>query len=188
MASRGTRLVRSPILVTTILVRSVSSAPREGRTMSLRSTPASTFSRSSPTVAAGMLCLSALSLATLRVTSLGVVTFRARPERSMVAPRLTESAAPPKRVPIWSRADETLVAVVQTVFLSPSMLSASGRPSRTATREPSSTGLSTLGTTESWEPGSMPLLASTSPTLSPKVRTVLSLPSTETVTDLLIEA
>ena len=144
--SRGTCLVRTPILVTTILVRSVRSALREGRTMSLRSTPASTFWRRSPTVCAGMLRRSTLALPTLRLTSLGVVISSAMPERSMSAPRLTESAELPMRSPSWSSALATVVAVVQRVrFLSPSMLSSSGRPRRTAIREPSLTGESTLG-------------------------------------------
>ncbi len=150
--------------------------------MSLRSTPASTSLSRSPTVVAGTLCFSTFSSATLSATFLGVVSERDMPERSMSALRLTERAAPPKRTPICWRALETLVAVVHTVRFSPSMLRASGRPRRTAMREPSLTGASTPGTTESWEVGSMPLLASTSPTLSPKVRTSDALPSTDTVT------
>ena len=137
MVSRGTRLVRVPILVTTTRVPSVSSALREGRTMSLRSTPASTSLSRSPTVVAGTLCFSTFSLATLSATFLGVVSERDMPERSMSALRLTESAAPPKRTPTCWRALETLVAVVHTVRFSPSMLRASGRPMRTAMREPS---------------------------------------------------
>ncbi len=66
----------------------------------------------------------------------------------MLALRLTDSAPAPMRTPSWSRADETLVAVVHMVFLSPSMLRASGRPRRTAIREPSLTGVSTEGTTD----------------------------------------
>ena len=50
----------------------------------------------------------------------------------MLALRLTESAALPKRTPSWSSAADTLVAVVHRVRLLPSTLRASGRPRRTA--------------------------------------------------------
>ncbi len=77
----------------------------------------------------------------------------------MVALRLTDRAAPLMRRPTCDRAVETWVAVVHTVFSSPSMLRASGRPTRTAISVPSLTGVSTLGTTESCWPGSMPSAA-----------------------------
>ena len=89
-------------------------------------------------------------------TFLGVVTSRVMPSRSISVPRLADSAALPKRSPSWLRAEDTLVAVVHSVFSSPSTARVSGRPMRTAISVPSRTSVAGSGTTESCSPVSMP--------------------------------
>ena len=140
--SRLTRLVTVLIRVTTTLSPS-SSGGAEGRARPGRrcrpSTPSSS-SRSRDVERGDGASSSALAAPTLRVTRLGVTTSRARPPRSMSAPRLTERAAPAKRRPICcegagdgGRGDPVGLLVAVDARAS------SGRPNRTLIRVPSVT-------------------------------------------------
>ena len=65
---------------------------------------------------------------TLSWTSLGVVAVRVRPSRLNAVERLTDSWADKPCSPISAKASSTVVAVVQKVFSTPSMITVIGRP------------------------------------------------------------
>ena len=130
-------------------------------------------------------------IAVLALVGLGIL-FKITPKAAVVPHTIDGVKTPITRaawilgvmLSAWS-ASSTVVAVVQTVCLAPSMVKVTWRPNLIAIRVPSWTFVVMLGATTSWLSTWMPLFSSNAPTVFAVVLTSVVCPSIESVTSLL---